>query len=225
VIVFAKAPRPGSVKTRMTPPLTPEQAAALYGHMLDDVLETTARIVAALDLDAVLALHPAESCAELAHRAPTCFRVVAQCGTGLGERMAHAAAEAGAAGARRILLRGSDSPVLGRAHFEAALDALDEHDLVVSPDSDGGYGLVGMRAPHDGLFDHPMSTQTVLEETVANAGRLGLAVQLLESSFDLDTVEDLRELERARAAGRASTCPRTLAYLDGAGLWDRIPSA
>ena len=210
------------MKTRLSPPLSPEQAAELYGHMLDDILEATAEIAISLDLDAVLALHPVESCAELTQRVPTRFRVIAQRGSGLGERMARAVAEAGAAGAERILLRGSDSPALSHAHFDEALAGLDEHALVISPDSDGGYGLVGMRTPHPGLFDHPMSTGTVLDETVSNAHRLGLGVKLLQRSFDLDRIEDLRELAEARASGDATNCPRTLAYLDGAGLWPRI---
>jgi rSAM/selenodomain-associated transferase 1 len=222
VMVFAKAPRAGLVKTRMSPPLTPEQAAALYGHMLDDVLEATAQIAHGLDLDAVLCVYPAESCAEIAHRVPVGFRVIAQRGAGLGERMGHAAAEAAAAGAQRILLRGSDNPLLSRSHFEEALAELEDHDLVISPDRDGGYGLVGMRSPQTGLFDHPMSTGSVLEETMANAGQLGLGVKLLERSFDLDTAADLRLLARARDAGEADSCPRTLAYLDGADVWSRI---
>jgi rSAM/selenodomain-associated transferase 1 len=222
VVVLAKAPRPGLVKTRMTPPLSPEQAAELYAHMLDDVLEATAEIAHALDLDAALCVHPPESCAEIAQRAPTRFRVLAQRGSGLGERMARAAAEAAATGSRRILLRGSDNPLLGRSHFEQALGELDEHDLVLSPDRDGGYGLVGMTAPHAGLFDHPMSTDSVLDETVANARQLGLRVKLLEQSSDFDTIEDLRELAISRRNGQVVGCARTLAYLNEHDLWSII---
>jgi hypothetical protein len=219
LIVFAKAPRPGFVKTRMTPPLSPEQASDLYSHLLDDVLEASGQIAAATGLRPIVAIHPAEASGEIAARIPACFSVIAQRGPGLSERMAWAVDEAAAGGAQRILLRGSDSPVLGRSCVEAALTALDDHDLVVLPDRDGGYGLIGLRRPVQGLFDHPMSTATVLDETLANASRMGLRCRTLEPSFDLDTVHDLARLERARAAGETALCPRTIKYLDETDLW------
>ena len=219
VVVFAKAPRPGLVKTRMTPPLSPEQAATLYSHVLADVLEATSSFADSLGLEAVMTVHPAEACPELAAMAPCNFRVIVQQGLGLSERMTWAVAEAAAGGAERILLRGSDSPVLGLSDLERALDGLSDHDVVVAPDLDGGYGLIGLRDPVPGLFDHPMSTGSVLDETLANARRLGLRCRVLESSFDLDTVADFAELERAHAAGSTVLCPRTVAYFDACGLW------
>jgi hypothetical protein len=218
IIVFAKAPRPGLVKTRMTPPLSPAEAAELYGCLLDDVLDTTAQIARALALDAVLAVHPLEACAELARRAPTPFRVVAQMGPDLSQRMEWAVAEAAAAGLGPVLLRGSDSPALEQAVVEAALGALRESDVVISPDRDGGYNLIGLRRPAPGLFDHPMSTPSALADTLERARRLGLSSRLLPPGFDLDTVGDLRWLAEAKAQGCA-TCPRTLAFLDERALW------
>ncbi|MCG8590948.1 MAG: TIGR04282 family arsenosugar biosynthesis glycosyltransferase [Proteobacteria bacterium] len=219
IVVFAKVPRPGFVKTRMCPALSPEQAALLYAHLLDDVLATTASAARSLGLDAVLTVHPADGCVELAPHAPADFRIVAQRGRSLGERMQHATLEAAAAGYTRVLLRGSDSPVLGRRQLAAAVDALDEHDLVVCPDRDGGYSLIGLREPTRGLFDHPMSTRSVLEDTLANARAAGLRTHSLATSFDLDTVEDLRRLAAARERGDADSCPRLLDYLDEQRLW------
>jgi len=77
VIVFAKAPRPGLVKTRMAPPLSPDQAAELYSNLLDDVLEATGVFAEALGLSAVVAVHPPDACSEIALRAPRNFRVIA----------------------------------------------------------------------------------------------------------------------------------------------------
>merc|ERR1712034_161855 len=105
--------------------------------------------------------------------------------------MAWATAQAGAAGARNILLRGSDSPLLDGALVASALVSLDENDAVLSPDQGGGYGLVGMRAPYTGLFDHGMGTASVLRDTLARAGSLGLRTALLESCFDIDLAADL----------------------------------
>lgn len=219
VVVFAKAPVAGRVKTRMIPPLTPDQAAGLYAAMLADVLDATAEFAARRGLDAVLAIDPPEVCGEMARRAPPGYRVVAQRGPGLSARMAWAVSELAAAGRDRVLVRGSDSPALESGTLDAALDALSDCDLVVCPDLDGGYSLVGLRRPAPGLFDHPMSTERVLDDTLANAERLGLRSRVLPPRFDLDTAEDLAHLARARSQGAAPNCRRTLAFLDESSLW------
>jgi rSAM/selenodomain-associated transferase 1 len=219
LVVFAKALRPGLVKTRMSPPLSAEEAAEFYAHMLDDVLCASAGFVAQLDLAAIIAVYPPDAGREIAARAPGCFRIVAQRGLDLAQRMTWAVAEAAASGATRILLRSSDSPILARTSVEQCLVALEDHDLAICPDLDGGYGLIGLRRPVPGLFDHPMSTRSVLNDTLENARRLGLRSQLLVASPDLDTVEDLSELARRRLAGECELCPQTLAFLDERGLW------
>lgn len=225
LVVFARAPRVGEVKTRMTPPLAPAEAAALYACMLDDVLEASAALAGEHGLEPVLAAHPAEACAELARRTPRSFRVVAQRGRDLGERMAWAVAEAAAGGATPVVLRGSDSPALAAPVLRAALEALREADLALSPDRDGGYQLVALRRPAPGLFAHPMGTPAVLEDTLSRARGLGLRVRLVPPGFDLDTVEDLRWLAEARRGGLAVGCRRTLALLDDANLWRHCSSA
>jgi rSAM/selenodomain-associated transferase 1 len=218
LIVFARRPEPGRVKTRLSPPLLPEQAAELYAAMLADVLEASADMARRFDLDAWLAVTPPEACDELARSAPAGFRTVAQRGADLGKRMENAVADAFADGSSPVLVRGSDSPALGAGSVGAALDALAANDLVLLPDRDGGYGLVGLRAPADGLLAHPTSTPSVLAETVARAQALSLRVHLLEPGFDIDTVDDLRLLAEVRDRA-AALCPRTLAYLDAKRLW------
>jgi rSAM/selenodomain-associated transferase 1 len=219
VIVFAKAPTPGLVKTRLCPPLDHEQAASLYQNMLDDVLEATGRFARQSDLDAVLCVHPAEACVELAARAPSNFRVIAQRGGGLAARMAWAVDEAVAGGASKILLRGSDNPTLSIDDMHAALVGLDDHDLVISPDLDGGYGLIGVRGAWSAIFDHPMSTHTVLEETLADAARLGLTVRVLDTRFDVDRAEDLERLARAVEREDVDHCARTVEWIRQNGFW------
>jgi rSAM/selenodomain-associated transferase 1 len=219
IIVFAKVPRAGEVKTRLSPPLTPEQAADLYRAMLGDVLATTAAAANALGLEPVLAVHPWDRRGELAHGVPPGFRLVPQHGRDLGARMDRAVREAAAAGHRRILLRGSDSPTLDRAQVAGCLAALADHDLVLQPDPDGGYGLVGLRRHHPDLFDHPMSDAGVLAATRANARRHGLRVSLTEPGFDIDVADDLRRLGAQDRGALRDTCPRTLAFLDDHALW------
>jgi hypothetical protein len=219
-VVFARSPEPGRVKTRMTPPLSAEQGAALYACLLADVLEESARAARALGLCPVLAVDPPEATEALARRAPPGFRAVPQRGADLGRRMERAVAEAGAAAALPVLLRGSDSPTLDVDLVGEALAALGAADLVLCPDRDGGYSLVGLARPAPDLFRHPMSTPTVLRETLAGAQRLGLRTGLLAERFDLDTVADFDLLAQVRSARPALPCPRTLAYLDSEGLWD-----
>lgn len=213
ILVFAKSPEPGRVKTRMTPPLSASDAAELYARMLDDILEHTARLAAELGLQPILMVHPASACAAMAARAPEGFRVMPQEGPDLATRMERAIRHVAEAGHAPILVRSSDSPALGAPHVEAALHALERCDLVLCPDRSGGYVLVGVRRPTAGLFEHPMSTASVLADTLANARALGLSAQTLSPCFDLNRVADLRWLREVRERGEPLACPRTLAFL------------
>jgi len=226
VIVFAKAPQPGRVKTRLCPPLTNELAAAFYACMLGDVLELTSRACMASDLRLILALHPFELRSEIASSAPRQARIVAQRGRDLSERMSWAVAEAAAGGHTRILLRGSDSPLLSEQALGDALSSLDQHDLAVSPDRDGGYSLLALRKPCSGLFDHPMSTNSVLKQTLANAMAAGLRCSQVESGTDIDTVDDLRNLFDLRHDAIArSRAPRTFEFAARSDLWRFVDEA
>jgi hypothetical protein len=217
LVVFAKQPLPGQVKTRLCPPFTPEQAADFYACMVDDVLGSTLHASAALGLVPVLALLPPEAAALFA--APAGLRCEPQRGADLGARMEHAFAREFAAGHGPVLLRGSDSPTLGLGTLSAGLAALAHSDLVICPDRDGGYNLVGLRRPAPGLVSHRMSTESVLADTLARSQRAGLTHVLLPAGFDIDTAADLALLAGARQRGAAGECPRTLAFLDRHGLW------
>jgi rSAM/selenodomain-associated transferase 1 len=222
LLVFAKDPRPGLVKTRMTPPLEPELAAELYAHLLDDVLAASADAAPLCGLELVLAVHPPDAVRALAERAPAGYRVIAQRGPDLGARMSFAVAEAAAGGFDPVLLRGSDSPALTAATLREAVQRLERADLVVCPDRDGGYNLIGLHLPVPGLFSHNLSTNSALDDMLAEAARHGLRTERLEAGFDLDTAGDFAWLAAARARGDALPCPRTLAFLDEHGLWRHV---
>ena len=217
LVVFAKRPEPGKVKTRLCPPFSPDQAAAFYACLLEDVLEESASIARELDLALRLCIHPGDAVEEPGVAVPPEFDRVAQTGEGLAARMAHAFEQAAAEGFGPILVRGSDSPALDRRTVERALDALGDVDVVLCPDLDGGYNLVGLREPIAGLFDHAMSTERVLRDTVRQAESRGRRVALIEAGFDIDTHQDLERLRANEHAMR--TCSRTCAYLDTHGLW------
>lgn len=229
ILVFAKAPRAGGVKTRFCPPLSAEQAAGLYACLLDDVLDATVRMAAKLRLAAFLCVDPwsARGAFEkrleaLATPASTRFQLLEQRGADLGARMGDALARVASLGHRPLLLRGSDSPTLGLGELRAALRSLGGSDLVVRPDRDGGYSLLGLReAPPGDLFQHPMSHPDVLAQTLSRARARGLAVHQLAPGFDLDSMEDLAALAALRREGQAGGCLRTLAYLDALGVWGR----
>ena len=225
LIVFAKEPRPGLVKTRMAPRFSLEDAAAFYACLLDDVLEVSARAGAALALDLVLAVSPAAGCSKMSRRLSGLrpgpvpgYRVVAQHGRDLSERMQWGVAEAGAAGYPRILVRGSDSPLLEEAHLREVLGALEGASLAVTPDQGGGYALIGLRGPVPGLFHHPMSTPEVLAETLRHAEAHGLEAQTCSATLDIDTPEDLELLRSADHEKARRLCPRTLSFLASRSL-------
>ncbi len=219
LIVFAKAPRPGLVKTRMSPPLSFEESAALYEAILGDVLVATARFATQLDLEAVVAFHPPEAVGELIARIPPGYRLHPQRGRNLAERMAFAAREAAAAGVQRILIRGSDSPGLPLACFEQVMARLDAGDeVVLTPDQGGGYALIGLCRSEPGIFDAPMSTTAVLEQTLDCARRLGMRVSTTQPGFDLNVVGDIQLIERMSAHDRADLCPLTIQYLSESSL-------
>lgn len=210
-IVFAKAPRPGLVKTRLCPPLSPEQAATFYRAMLGDVLVSSLRFAKALDLEPVLAFHPPGGVAEMLAESPTDYRLHVQRGLDLSDRMANAFAEAEAAGAPLALLRGSDSPVLSFSQVNAALVQLEAgDDLVLTPDLGGGYAMIGLRRAAPEVFNVPMSTENVLSETIAIAYSLGLRHSKTNATLDVDRVEDFHALERIPAKELLNSCPRTV---------------
>lgn len=195
--IFSKCPLPGSVKTRLCPPLSPEQAAQLAEAMLVDTYERCHRA----GLLTELCVTPEESLPWFRERFPEA-RVGAQIGAGLGERMArHFAGESEYTS--RVIL-GSDAPHLATRLVLAAHEALEQGvDLVLGPDQGGGYYLVGLEGSHPELFTSvEMSTVSMFEETVNKARERGLSVSVLDSGYDIDRVEDLKRLAAELRAGR-----------------------
>ncbi len=206
--LFAKAPVAGEVKTRLCPPLRPEQAAAFYEAMLRDVLE---RPAPGPGIERALWFTPAGAREWFAAAAPG-YRLYVQRGATLPERMCALFHEHAAEGCRRIVLRGTDSPTLPDATVALAFAALERVPLVLCPDEDGGYNLIGLREPADELFDLELSTASVLEKTLERAAALGLAAECLPAHHDVDTFEDLARL---RPDERTPRTARWLAELRG----------
>jgi len=188
--LFAKAPVPGHAKTRLSPPLTPERAAALYEAMLLDVLDQHAES----DCELALWFTPDDAADWFARHTPARYRRIPQRGRDLAERMRALFQAHAAEGFERIVLRGTDSPTLPLARVDAAFAALDRSPLVLCPDRDGGYNLIGQSAPHDALFELELSRASVLAATLQRARELGLPCELLPAHHDVDTWEDVLAL-------------------------------
>jgi rSAM/selenodomain-associated transferase 1 len=205
--LFAKAPRPGAVKTRLSPPLTAAQAADLYAAMLLDVVDVSARLEG---MELALWHDPPQARDWFAQHVPSRFRLLPQRGQGLGERMAALFETHAAEGFDRIVLRGTDSPTLPPERIHEAFDALEDVNVVTCPDLDGGYNLIGLRAAHSQLFELEMSTESVLSQTREQARRAGLSWSELPPHHDVDVAEDL---DRLRGEKAERIAPRTYAWL------------
>jgi len=191
--IMAKAPRVGAVKTRLCPPLRAPEAAELARCFLLDAVE---RVRTVAGVDPIMAYAPAEARSEFEAVAPG-FALIPQRGEDLGERQACLVEDVLALGHDAALVIGTDTPTLPRECLDEAVGLVmaPDVDLVLGPTEDGGYYLLGLRAPCPGLFeDMPWSTAAVLSRTLERAQRLGLRVACLPTWFDVDTGADLERL-------------------------------
>jgi hypothetical protein len=210
---MAKAPRPGEVKTRLVPSLSPEAVTDFYCCLLDDTL-ALARSLSLTSSDVDVAIMCPESDAnELAQLAGNDVSVVAQKGEGLAAGLTSVFAHFAEGHQRRIIAFNSDSPHLPRSVLEDAFETLAVHDVVVGPTHDGGYYLVGAKASHPALFaGDGMGTSSALERLLSRAQALELSVGFVAPFYDIDVVDDLTRLaEELRLA--PARAPRTAAWL------------
>ena len=225
LVIMAKAPRPGEVKTRLAPSLSPEAVTDFYCCLLDDTL-ALARSLSDVEVAIMCPESDVNELAQLAgkhlpgnHLPASPASVVAQKGEGLAAGLtsvfAHFAPDRQRDGQqRRIIAFNSDSPHLPRSVLEDAFETLAAHDVVVGPTHDGGYYLVGAKASHPTLFEGDgMGTSSALERLLSHARALGLSVGFAALFYDIDVADDLTRLaeELQLAPARA---PRTAAWLE-----------
>jgi hypothetical protein len=189
ILIFAKAPEPDRVKTRLIPALGPQGAAELHAGLL---AETVARLAATRIAPIELWCTPdpqAEPFPRLAaQHGLACYR---QQGADLGERMARAAADALGRGAPVVLV-GTDCPLLDGDYVASAIEAMVGEDAALGPAADGGYVLLGLRRAAPELFaDMPWGTDQVAARTRERMGMLGWRWAELPALWDLDRPEDL----------------------------------
>ena len=236
LVIMAKAPRPGAVKTRLTPSLSPVAVTDFYCCLLDDTL-ALARSLKVSGVEVAI-MCPESDVNELAQLAGREVSVVAQKGEGLAAGLTSVFAQFAPdyrskdyqredyqaeehrrdAHHQRVIAFNSDSPHLPRSVLEDAFETLAAHDVVIGPTHDGGYYLVGAKAAHPTLFaGDGMGTSSALERLLARARTLELSVGFADSFYDIDIAEDLTRLaaELRLAPARA---PRTAAWLKE---WER----
>jgi rSAM/selenodomain-associated transferase 1 len=198
LVIFAKAPIPGEVKTRLCPPLTPDEAATLHGSFVLDMLERTKLAVAKLQLP----FHRYLACAPSSElvffkimEERQGVRLLDQVGENLGQRMHRTFADLFAKGYTHVIIVGTDVPTLPLSVYQEAFTMLGRSDVVLGPALDGGYYLIGLKQPAEQLFTGvPWSTDQVLTVTQQQAKALGLSVELTTAWRDVDTIEDLQAL-------------------------------
>jgi rSAM/selenodomain-associated transferase 1 len=192
LLVIAKEPVPGRVKTRLTPPCTPAQAASLARAAIEDTL--AAALAVQREARRVLVLD-----GEPGDWIPDGFEVIAQRGDGLAERLAAAFEDAGAP----AFLVGMDTPQVTPELLEAGLDAVLAEDAVFGAALDGGYWGIGLREADARAFDGvPMSEDTTGAVQRARLAILGLRTAILPPLRDIDTIEDARAVARETPDGR-----------------------
>jgi rSAM/selenodomain-associated transferase 1 len=195
--VMAKAPRAGKVKTRLSPPLTPAEAADLNVCFLRDTAENIFAVAGSGGAAGVISYTPVGEEALFDNLLPADFALIPQRGDGFGERLLATAQDLLSCGYGSVCLIDSDSPTVPAASFEQAVAELQKEGdrIVLGPAVDGGYYLIGLKRAHSELFaDIAWSTSSVFSETVAAAKEAGIEVVVLPLWYDVDDRETLELL-------------------------------
>lgn len=208
LVIMAKAPKPGLVKTRLMVNLPSPAVTALYRCLLEDTL-TLAISLTGVD---VAVMCPRSDQDELERLLGDRVQVVPQKGEGLAAALTSVFRHFTAAGRQHVIAFNSDSPHLAPSVLHRAFDLLATHDVVIGPTDDGGYYLVGAKAPHPELFESdPMGTRSALDRLLTRTKTLQLATGFTETFYDIDVANDLILLERELHLAPAKA-PRTAAW-------------
>jgi len=211
VVLFAREPEAGRVKSRLAAALGPDEAASLYRAFLEDLSAELGLLRLSLEVRYTPDLPPRL----LPRIFPPPWRFVPQGRDDLGSRLARAAENALAEGGP-VVICGTDAPLLQTRHIEEALRALVTHAVVLSPARDGGFSLVGLRRPArpGALFDGiPWSTAHTRRRLEERSSELSLPCRSLEPLDDVDELADLDHLARCLESAPSSAAPRTRMWL------------
>jgi uncharacterized protein len=202
--IFCKTPAAGFSKTRLSPPLRPEECSALSACFIRDLAATIASLGSEIAPYAIYT--PAGTEAALRTLLPSDFRLLLQRDGDFGTRLSHAVTDLLRTGHAGVILVNADSPTLPASILRSAVEALLHDDAVVlSPSLDGGYTLIGLSRPHPELFaDIPWSTPDVHRLTMQRAAEIDVPVVNVPGWYDVDDEQTLRLLQRELAGERLS---------------------
>jgi uncharacterized protein len=209
LVIMAKAPKPGVVKTRLAQSLPSADVTTLYCCLLQD---TVALATSLTSVDVAVMCRDSDR-DELNNLLGSGVEIVTQKGEGLAAGLTSVFRHFAGDG-RHVIAFNSDSPHLAPSILEHAFEILATHDVVVGPTHDGGYYLVGAKESHPALFEGDgMGTNSALDRLLARTRALGLSTGLTEQFYDIDVASDLIQLsgELRHASGKA---PRTAAWLN-----------
>lgn len=210
LVIMAKAPRSGMVKTRLAQSLSSCAVTTLYCCLLED----TVALAKSLSGVTVAVMCPESDTEELASLLDSSIRIVGQKGEGLAGGLTSVFESFTAAGAKQVIAFNSDSPHLAPSVLESAFDSLATHDVVIGPTHDGGYYLVGAKASHPALFaGDGMGTRSALDRLISRTQALKLSTGFTEIFYDIDVAEDLIRLDQELELA-PQKAPRTAAWLE-----------
>ena len=202
LIVFVKAPRPGTVKTRLAKAIGDPAAAAAYRQLVETLLDQLPEL-----REVELHFSPDDASGEMQHWLKETWTSHPQVQGDLGQRLRYAFQRSFQAGAKRVAIIGSDCPAVRAADIREAWVALQTRDVVLGPATDGGYWLIGLRQTQPSLF-HAVhwSSASVFAETMQRVQRLALSVHLLRELADVDTEQDWRAFLATHGVSRSCRC-------------------
>jgi rSAM/selenodomain-associated transferase 1 len=219
--IFCKTPAAGQSKTRLSPPLRPEECAAISACFIRDLSRTIAEVADGGGAVGYAVYTPVGTEVALRQLLPAGFRLLPQSEGDFGTRLAAAARELLESHAGAILVN-ADSPTLPASILRAAVDATRRGGVVLSPALDGGYTLIGLSQLDERLFaDIPWSTSQVHSRTIERAREIGLPVTGVPGWYDVDDASSLALLQAELAGeplpfaspGSGATAPATRSYL------------
>lgn len=215
LIIFAKNPVPGKVKTRLTPYITPHEASELYKAFIVDITTNSLKLRSDRTTVAYTPSNAETVFLELCGQSVT---LLPQKGRNLGERMKNAFRHSFDEGAKRTVIIGTDSPTLPLSYIRKAFDALNNVPIAIGPTFDGGYYLIGLSERSDSIFDDiEWSTSSVFSNTLDRIKAVNKQIYVLPPWYDVDTSGSLEFLRShilaMKLSGSLDTPGKTTQFL------------
>jgi len=217
LVVFAKAPLPGQAKTRLSPPFTSEEAAALAEAFLIDTLDMIE--IADLNVWKIIYFTPEYEANYFSDMISDGWQIKPQRGKSFKMRLINALREESENGDQPVVVIGADSPTLPPHYLVEAFKLLKKVDLVIGPALDGGFYLIGIKKFRHGLLNPViLSKADSCSKLVSNAARIGLTYKTLPTWYDIDHFDDLDQINDPKTVNGGFTAFRTRTMLTGLGL-------